>query len=116
MVKAGVQSVSITALSVSIDSFVNLSGNFAFQKIGRAYFRERVNNVVATVGASKKTVGVTGGTLALLLKDDGKVALEASGALSFTAGRFASATATSVKVKWNSTTTDYSASAFEVSV
>ena len=70
--QAGVQSVSITGLAVTIDSFVNLSGNFAFQKDASGNIEAAANNVVATLGAGPVTVGVTGGTLALLLKADGK--------------------------------------------
>src|SRR5205807_1116963 len=47
--------------------------------------------------------------LALLLNNDGTKALEATGALNFSVSGFASATATKVTVKWNTSAVDYSA-------
>ena len=61
---------------------------------------------------------MTGGTLALLLNNDGTKVLEASGALRIQRGEdFASASATkAILVDWNTTTTDYSARPLTVSI
>ena len=53
-------------------------------------------------------VGVTGGTLALLLNADTTKALEATGTLLFAVDGFGTATGTAT-VKWNTTGVDFSA-------
>ena len=105
------QSVAVTGLSVSISSFVTITGNFGFEE-NSGGIEAAANQVTALLSAGPASVGVTGGTLALLLNNDGTKVLEASGALQFSRGGLhASAGATKVLVDWNTTTTDYSARA-----
>src|SRR5207248_2976762 len=103
--------VSVTGLQVDITGFVHLEGNFGFQKLN-GNIQVAANSVIATLGvgtgANAISVGLSNGTLALALNADGTKALEASGALSFNAAGFASASAQDVRVKWNTTTNDYS--------
>ena len=111
----GTESVAVTGLSVSISSFVTITGNFGFQE-NLGGIEAAANQVTALLSAGPASVGVTGGTLALLLNNDGTKVLEASGALQFSAAGFASASATSVLVDWNTTTTDYSAAPLTVTI
>ena len=109
------QSVAVTGLSVSISSFVTITGNFGFEE-NSAGIEAAANGVTALLSAGPASVGVTGGTLALLLNNDGTKVLEASRAQQFSAAGFASASATKVLVDWNTTTTDYSASPLTVTI
>ena len=111
----GTESVAVTGLSVSISSFVTITGNFGFEENSTG-IEAAANQVTALLSAGPASVGVTGGTLALLLNNDGTKVLEASGALQFSAAGFASASATSVLVDWNTTTTDYSAAPLTVTI
>ena len=99
----GVQIVEVTGLSVELGSFLSLGGDFAFRKDGSGNIEAAANNVSATLGAGGFSVGVNSGTLALLLKTDDTVALQASGGLTFSGGSFGSANATLVTVKYNTT-------------
>src|SRR5205823_895557 len=102
------QSVAITGLSVDISSFVHLSGDFDFQK-NASGIQAVATGVTATLSAGPATLGVTNGSLSLLFNNDGSKVLEATGALNFSVTGFASATATNVTVKWNTSAVDYSA-------
>ncbi|HKY30898.1 MAG TPA: LEPR-XLL domain-containing protein, partial [Candidatus Polarisedimenticolia bacterium] len=110
---ASTQSVSATGLSFDISGFVTVSGNFGFRKsgpMGMEVVEATANMVEATLVAGPVEVGVTGGSLALVLNPDGTKALDASGSLHFVVGGFASASASLVRVKLNDTATDYSSS------
>src|SRR5262245_62525605 len=97
------QSVAVTGLSVDVVGFVHLGGNFGFRKSG-SDIEVSANSVEAKLSAGASLeVGITGGTLALLIKGDGTKGLDASGSLFFNISGFASATATSVHVKMNTT-------------
>src|SRR5438105_2740268 len=102
------QSVAITGLSVDISSFVHLNGDFAFQK-NASGIQAVASGVTATLSAGPATLGVTNGSLSLLFNNDGSKVLEATGALNFSVTGIASATATNVTVKWNTSAVDYSA-------
>src|SRR5438105_3878637 len=65
------------------------------------------SGATATWGSRPATRAVTNGSLALLFNNDGTKVLEATGALNFNVTGFASATATNVTVKWNSSAVDY---------
>ena len=71
------QSVAVTGLSVSISSFVTITGNFGFEE-NSGGIEAAANGVTALLSAGPASVGVTGGTLALLLNNDGTKVLEAS--------------------------------------
>ena len=73
----GTQSVAVTGLSVSISSFVTITGNFGFEE-NSGGIEAAANSVTALLSAGPASVGVTGGTLALLLNNDGTKVLEAS--------------------------------------
>ena len=69
---------------MSISSFVTITGNFGFEE-NSGGIEAAANSVTALLSAGPASVGVTGGTLALLLNNDGTKVLEASGALQFSA-------------------------------
>src|SRR5437763_805142 len=109
------QSVAITGLSVDISSFVHLSGDFAFQK-NASGIQAVASGVAATFGPGPPTHGVSNGSLSLLFNNDGTKVLEATGALNFSVTGFASATATNVTVKLNTSAVDYSANGSSVAL
>ena len=102
----GTESVAVTGLSVSISSFVTITGNFGFQE--NAGGIEAAANSVALLSAGPAGVGVTGRTLALLLNNDGTKVLEASGpGAAVQRGGFRQRELRAeVLVDWNTTTTD----------
>src|SRR5205814_96030 len=71
--------------------------------------RAAASGVSATLSARSASLGESSGSLSLLLNNDNTKVLEAVGTLSFSVAGFANASATSVKVKWNTSATDYSA-------
>ncbi|MBI3450386.1 MAG: LEPR-XLL domain-containing protein, partial [Acidobacteria bacterium] len=102
--------ISGTSLSFDISGFVTLTGDFGFQKVGTE-IRATAGNASATLSAGTAfEAGVSGGSLALLLRDDGTKALKATGSAFLTAGDFAQVTIQSATVKFNSTSTDFAAS------
>ncbi|MGH8849101.1 MAG: hypothetical protein ACREXQ_17910, partial [Polaromonas sp.] len=112
-------SVSVTGLSAEFASFVTITGNFGFRKsgpVGSEKIEASANSVTAKLVAGPLEVGVSSGTLALVLNQDGTKALDASGSLLFSVAGFASVTATSVRVKFNTTTTDYEATPLAINI
>src|SRR6185503_15105615 len=108
-----------TGLSAQLLGFVTIGGNFGFRKsgaVGSEKIEASANSVFAKLVAGPVEVGVTGGSLALVLNQDGTKALEASGALLFNVTGFASVSATTVKVKLNDTTTDYAATPLTINI
>jgi hypothetical protein len=108
--------VSVTGLSADFGGFIRIEGNFAFEKTGAgvaSQMRAVASQVTAklTIGDDPANptfqIGVTGGSLALILKGDGSRALDASGTLLFNAADFASVTGT-VRIQMNNTGTNYS--------
>ncbi len=95
-------------LDLSLDNFITISGGFGFIRNGDE-IRVAAESVQATMGVGTFSVGLTGGKLALLLKADGTKALDASGGLTLNGGGFASVSATSVRLQYNNTGTNYSA-------
>ena len=112
------ESVAVTGLSVSISSFgVTITGNFGFEE-NSGGIEAAANQVTALLSAGPASVGVTGGTLALLLNNDGTKVLEASGALPVQRGGFLPARAArrGVLVDWSTAATDYSAAPLTVAI
>src|SRR5678815_2723038 len=72
--------------------------------------------MTAKLVAGPIEVGVSGGSLALVLNQDGTKALDATGSLLFNVTGFASVSATTVRVKYNTTTTDYAASPATINI
>ncbi len=77
-VAANTTAVTATGLNATISNFVTLSGNFGFQKSGSDIVTVATNASAIMSGAGF-SVGLTGATLAMLLKSDGTMALQASG-------------------------------------
>jgi hypothetical protein len=103
VIAAGVQSLAGTGLSVDVNGFVTLTGDFGFKK-GASDLDIVANNASALLTTSAASVGVTSATLGLLLKSTGGIALSASGTPVLTLPTtFASVGATSVGVDYNST-------------
>ncbi|MGE5309261.1 MAG: LEPR-XLL domain-containing protein, partial [Deltaproteobacteria bacterium] len=105
---AGIDASSVegSGLTVQISDFVNIGGNFKLQKTGNQ-IQIAVSSAYAKLTAGSAEVGVSSGTLALVMNDDGTKALSASGTLAFTVSGFIGATGT-VSVSFNNTSTDYS--------
>ena len=94
--------VSVTGLDATFANLFDVSGDFGFAKNG-SVVQAAAQNAEVTLGNATYTVGVTGGSLGLVIDADGKKALEASGSIKLTGGDFASASATSVKARFNET-------------
>lgn len=94
-------------LDLNLAGLATVSGRFGFQKNG-SEIRVVAEDVVASLTAGSFSVGLTGGKLVLLLRDDGTRALDASGTLTLDGAGFANATADSVRVQYNNTGTDFS--------
>ena len=95
-----------TGISLGISGFVSVTGDFGFEKTGTSpdtVIRAGARNVTATLQSGSFSVEVSAATLGLVLNESGAVALEASGALAISGGEFASVTATSVLVRYNTT-------------
>ena len=100
----GVTSVTVTGLVAQIAEFVTITGNFGFKKSTGGDLIVTGNGASAVLDVGALKVGVTGGTIALLVTPANKVALQASGALVIDLGTsFASASASSVTVAYNNT-------------
>src|SRR6185436_19270599 len=105
-------SVTVQGLNVDVSSFVHISGDFGFSKTGAAgseVIKAVGTGVTAKLAAGPVSVGVTNGSLALVLNADGTKAFEATGSLVFDAAGFATASATLVTVKLNDSPTAYAA-------
>ena len=95
---------------------MTITGNFGFEE-NSGGIEAAANQVTALLSAGPASVGVTGGTLALLLNNDGTKVLEGVRARCSSARRASPARARrSVLVDWNTTTTDYSAAPLTVSI
>jgi hypothetical protein len=106
-------SLTVTGLTATVGGFVTLSGDFGVKKTFGATAADDELWVVSTGAAASLTtgsairVGVKDASLALLIRGDQKLALQASGAVDLSLGAgFASATATSVSVVFNNTGVD----------
>ena len=78
-VTANTTAVSVQGFQASISNFVTLQGDFGFSKTAGGDLAVVVNGASATLTAVGLTVGVTNATMAMLIKSDGTLALEASG-------------------------------------
>ena len=99
------ESVVATNFQAQLANFVSLQGDFGFASTGTEL------DVVASGASALLTVGsvqagVTGGSLALIIKDDGTEAFEVSGAPSLALGSGLTATALSAQVQYNNTGTE----------
>ncbi|MCD6137516.1 MAG: LEPR-XLL domain-containing protein, partial [Deltaproteobacteria bacterium] len=96
-----------TSGSISIGDFVNIGGSIGFDRVG-SQVRATGQGVSAEVVAGSFKIGVSGGTLAMVLNEDGTKALDVSGTFYFEGCGLASASASSVRVQLNDTSIDYS--------
>ena len=104
----GVTSVTVTGLSATVLDFVTISGDFGFEKTTGGDLEVVGNSVSAklVLAGDVIQVGVTGAKLALIVTQTEKIALQTSnGSLAINLGSgFATATATTVAVRFNNTT------------
>ncbi|MFN0077230.1 MAG: DUF4347 domain-containing protein, partial [Prosthecobacter sp.] len=99
--------ITATGLNATISQFVTLTGNFGFQKTAGGDINVTANSASATLTAGSLNIGVTSAALGMILKADGKIAMQASGTLAMNLGAgFASVSATSVTVAYNNTGAD----------
>src|SRR5258708_25576 len=93
-------------LDFDLGSFIRLRANFKFARLG-----DEIVVVADTVGASLDLgsfhLGLTNGTLGLLINTAATVAVEAQGALTLTGAGLANVSAPSVRVQYNTTGIDY---------
>ena len=105
--KAGVTAVTATGLNATISQFVTLTGDFGFQQATGGDVNVIANGASATLTAGGQSIGVTGATIGMILRADGKIAMQASGPQALNLGNgFASVSATSVSVAYNNTGAD----------
>jgi hypothetical protein len=97
------ESLNVSGFTANLTGFVTVTGDFGFAESGAAIWGVG-SNVGATLAAGAVRVGLSGGSLALVVNGDGTVAFEAAGSLVFNAAGFGSATG-SVTVTYNSGTT-----------
>lgn len=112
-VAAGEQSVAVTGLSANFANFVTIEGDYAFRKTGSP--QDQTVEVAAAGVTAKLTlgdfeVGVTDGTLALLINSDGTNALQAGGRLILAGADFLPVNLDQVQVfvRYNTTGQDFS--------
>src|SRR5204862_3209173 len=106
-------------VSLNLNNFVTLTGGFGFEQTGSGPTAEihiAAQSVIATMSAGTFSVGLNGGSLALLLKSDGTKALDAFGSLSLNGGGFVIAAPTSVRVQFNNTGTPFSSTPQNITV
>jgi hypothetical protein len=100
------------AMAGAVAGFVDVGGQFGFRLAGTAgaeTLEAAAGQVTATLQLGSIEVGVTDGTLALVINPDGTMAAQATGDLHLVAPDFLNATATSVAVETNDTAVDYAA-------
>ncbi|MCG8553025.1 MAG: hypothetical protein MI799_21665, partial [Desulfobacterales bacterium] len=107
--------LSGSGLSFRIRSFVSLSGDFGIE-INGGVLSAVSGNVTAQLEAGGFKVGVSDGALALVLNDDGSMAMTASGALALAGVGFENASGVQATVIYNDTTTDYDAENQRISI
>ncbi|MCX6847641.1 MAG: DUF4347 domain-containing protein, partial [Verrucomicrobia bacterium] len=99
--------VTVTGFTASITNFVTLSGNFGFQKSGSDLLAAATGAAASMSVNSVVHSGLSNGTIGLLLKSDGTLAIDGNGAADINLGpSFGSASATSVTLKYNNTGAD----------
>ncbi|HAM71756.1 MAG TPA: hypothetical protein DCM86_08950, partial [Verrucomicrobiales bacterium] len=106
-------------VSLTAANFITLTGSYGFERSGTGASAEihiAAQGVGAALSVGGFSVGLNGGTLALLLKGDGTVALDAAGGLTLSGAGFLNATATSVRFQYNTTGTDFSAAPKSITV
>ena len=94
---------TVTGFSASVANFTSLAGNFAVQKAASGDLTLLSSNASASLVAGSASVGVTSATFGLVVKNGGGVVFDGSGAASLTLPGLATATATSVRVSYNTT-------------
>ena len=105
--KAGITEVTATGLNATINQFVTLSGDFGFQQTPGGDINVIANDAGATLTSGSQSIGVTGATIGMILKADGKIAMQATGLQDMKLGTgFASVSAASVTVAYNNTGAD----------
>ncbi|HEY9248054.1 MAG TPA: hypothetical protein VIO38_02935, partial [Rariglobus sp.] len=98
-------------VSLDVGGFITLNGTFGFKSIsGGTEIIIVASNVSAALTLGDFSVGLNTGSLALLVKSNGTIALEAGGALLLQGGGFANASVQSIKVQYNTTGINYSVS------
>jgi hypothetical protein len=112
-VPEGQASVVIQGLQATIGGFVSLSGDFGLKRIrGSSATEDELllvsKNVSAGLNAGDAVrAGVRNATLAMVIRGDGKIALQATGQADLSLGAgFASASATAVGIAYNNTGSD----------
>ncbi|MFT6434600.1 MAG: hypothetical protein ACJAVI_002649, partial [Candidatus Azotimanducaceae bacterium] len=113
------QSFAGKNLTLDIAGFVTITGDIGFESTGlspNTVIQIAGENIAASLNAGGFSVGVNNGMLALILNEDQTFALNASGSFFFTGGDFANATASTVSVAYNDTTTDYSVTPLVISI
>ena len=88
--------------SLEFSDFVAISGTLGFERDG-TQIKVSASGVSAKLSTGAFEVGVSNGSLAMLLNDNDTKAIDASGALILSGAGFGSATATEVKVQFNNT-------------
>ena len=102
------------AVTVQVQGFVTLSGSFGFERSGAGAgqtLKAVATNVDAGLEVGDYSVGLTEGTLALVLNSDGTRALEVSGNPDLDIPGFDLITAQSVRVQLNDSSTEPSRTA-----
>jgi hypothetical protein len=112
-VKNGQAALVVTGLQAQVAGFVSLSGDFGIQRTPGATAAQDELLIVSNQAAAALTAGtlvragVSKATVALMIRGDQKVALQATGAADLSLGNgFASASATGVGVAFNNTGVD----------
>ena len=99
--------MTAVGFNATIANFVTLMGDFGFKKTATNEIIVVALNAGASLTAGSMSVGVSGATLGLLIKQDNTLALQASGALNLNLGSsFGSLSADSVVVAYNNTGAD----------
>ncbi|MBU3653249.1 MAG: hypothetical protein FGM44_09210, partial [Limnohabitans sp.] len=106
--------IQVTNLSATLNGSIALSGDFAFERDSATGNLEVVAaSASASLRAGDMRAGVSNANVTLVVKSTG-VLLEASGSADLALGNTLTASATSVRVAWNSTSADATGSSIQV--
>ena len=111
-IEANTVAFAVTGFSATALDIVSLQGDFAFSKVGTD-IRALAVNVNARLGTGPVAIGVRDGGLGLVFTADG-LAIEASGALYFEGGTFASVSAEQVTLRINQTGVEWTDELIEI--
>jgi hypothetical protein len=122
-VAAGQSAVILTGLKATVGGFVSISGNFGVQKVSASKPGQEELIVVANSAEARVEAGVAlragvrDARLAMVIRGDQKLAVQATGAADLNLGDgFATASATSIGVAFNNTGADVANRTLTVSV